>query len=251
MSRADWLAEKRAEIATLADLPLTNIVPSRRDFTQFVATQKQGIALVPRLQRVNPASGRTWPDLRVTEFARACDDAEAGALAVRTAALFGGALADLDAVAAAVSAPVLRDDLCLHRQQIYQSRLHGADAVVLPAADLDAALLRELVAVTSSMHMASVIEIADEAALDAAVDLPTACLGLACAGTDGHADRVRARALAARIPRHRTVLLLSEVAALDDLADLAGAIDAAIVGDALLDAVDPAAAIAAFLARLG
>jgi indole-3-glycerol phosphate synthase len=165
MSRADWLAEKRAEIATLADLPLTNIVPSRRDFTQFVATQKQGIALVPRLQRRNPASRRTWPDLQVAEFARACDDAEAGALAVRTAALFGGALADLDAVAAAVSAPVLRDDLCLHRQQIYQSRLHGADAVVLPAADLDAALLRELVAVTSSMHMASVIEIADEAAL--------------------------------------------------------------------------------------
>jgi indole-3-glycerol phosphate synthase len=170
---------------------------------------------------------------------------------MRTAALFGGALADLDAVAAAVSAPVLRDDLCLHRQQIYQSRLHGADAVVLPAADLDAALLRELVAVTSSMHMASVIEIADEAALDAAVDLPTACLGLACAGADGHADRVRARALAARIPRHRTVLLLSEVAALDDLADLAGVIDAAVVGDALLDAGDPAAAIAAFLARLG
>ena len=51
MLRADWLAEKQAEIATLTDLPLTNIVPSRRDFTQFVATQKQGIALVPRLQR--------------------------------------------------------------------------------------------------------------------------------------------------------------------------------------------------------
>ena len=251
MSRADWLAEKRAEIATLAELPLTNIVPSRRDFTQFVATQKQGIALVPRLQRRNPDSGRTWPDLDVGEFARVCDDADAGALAVRTAPLFGAGLADLDAVVAAVSAPVLRDDLCLHRQQIYQARLHGADAIVLPAAELDAASLRELVAVASSMHMASVVEVASEAALAAAVDLPTACVGLACAGADGHADRTRVRALATRVPRHRTVLLLAEVAALDDLEELAGVIDAAVVGDALLDAADPAAAMAAFLARLG
>ena len=120
MSRTDWLAEKEAEIATLADLSLTEIVPSRRDFTQFVATQKQGMALVPRVQRANPDTGRAWPGLDLAAFARACDDAEAGALAVRTAALFGTDLADLDTVVAAVTAPVLRDDLCLHRQQVYQ-----------------------------------------------------------------------------------------------------------------------------------
>src|SRR5262245_3967403 len=169
MSRAAWLAEKQAEIATLADLPLTNIVPSRRDFTQFVATQKQGIALVPRLQRANPETGSAWPDLDLTAFARACDDAEAGALAVRTAARFGTSVADLDAVVVAVSAPVLRDDLCLHRQQVYHARLHGADAVVLPAAELDAAALRELAAAASSMHMASVVEVDTAAALAAAL----------------------------------------------------------------------------------
>ena len=48
------------------------------------------------------------------------------------------------------------------------------------------------------------------------------------------------RALAAQVPHHRTVLLLAEVAALDDLMALAGVIDAAVVGDALLDAADPA-----------
>ena len=53
------------------------------------------------------------------------------------------------------------------------------------------------------------------------------------------------------MPQRRTVLLLSEVAALDDLLELGGMIDAAVVGDALLAAADPAAAIGAFLARAG
>lgn len=248
--RSTWLAEKRAEIATLADLPLTNIVPSRRDFTQFVATQKQGIALVPRLQRRNPDTGGAWPDLDVPAFARLCDDSDAGALAVRTAAVYGTGLVDLDAVAAAVTAPVLRDDLCLHRLQIYQARLHGADAVVL-AEDVPSAELRELAAVASSMHMASVIEAGAPAALAAALAFPTACIGLTCARGDGRADLDRVRALAAQIPRHRTVLLLAEPTSFDALMGLAGVIDAAVVGDLLLDAADPAAVLAAFLAGAG
>jgi len=250
MHRQRWLAEKQAEIATLTELALPEIVPSRRDFTQFVATQKRGIALVPRVQRANPDTGETWPALDLEAFARACDDAEAGALAVRTAALFGAGLADLDRVVAAVTAPVLRDDLCLDRRQLYQARLHGADAVVLPAAALDAAALRDLGAVATSMHMASVVEAGDAETLAAGLALPAACVGLAAAGADGYADLERVRELADAVPRHRTVVLLSEVRALDQLLPLAGLIDAAVVGDALLAAADPGAAIAAFLARL-
>jgi len=251
MSRARWLEEKRAEIATLADLPLPEIVPSRRDFTQFVATQKHGIALVPRLQRANPASGRAWPALDLVAFARACDDSDAAALAVRTAALFGNAVADLDAVAAAVTAPLLRDDFCLHERQVLQSRLHGADAVLLPAAELDPAALRDLSALASSLHMTSVIEVGSEAGLRAALPLHTACIGIAGTAPGGRADAQRVRALASQVPRQRTVLLLDEVAALDELLPLSGVIDAAVVGDALLDVADPAAAIAAVQARLG
>ena len=247
--RARWLAEKRAEVAALADLPLADVVPSRRDFTQFVATQRQGVALVPRLQRANPATGGAWPGLDVAAFARACDDAEVGALAVRTAAVFEASLADLAAVAGAVSAPLLRDDLCLHPLHVYQARLHGADAVVLPAGELDPETLRGLASVASSLHMASIAEAGDAAALTVALDLPGACIGLTPAGGDGRADLARVRALAAQIPRQRTVLLLGEVAGLDDLFDLTGCIDAAVVGDALLGVPDPAAAIAAFLAR--
>jgi len=251
MSRTDWLSEKQAEVAALADLPLTELAPSRRDFTQFVATQKQGIALVPRVQRADPATGGAWPGLDVAAFARACDDADTAAIAVRTAAVFGTSLADLDAVAAAVTAPVLRDDLCLDRQQLYQARLHGADAVLLPGGVLDRAALRELAALAGSLHMASVVEVDEPDDLAAALELPSACIGLACADRAGRAETARMRALAAQVPRHRTVLVLAELSALDDLLALAGLIDAAVVGDLLLDAADLQGVIGDFVARLG
>jgi indole-3-glycerol phosphate synthase len=248
MSRDRWLAEKRAEIAALAGLATADIVPSRRDFLQFVDTQKQSIALVPRVARVNPETGAAWPGLDAPAFARACDDADTAALAVRTAALHGGTISDLKEIAAAVTAPLLRDDLCLDRVQLYQARLYGADAVLLPAGDLELDTLVELAAIARSLHMAAVIEVSDEHGLAAARAVPTACVGLWCLGQDGFADLARAAALADHVGQRSTVVLLSDVRALADLLPLRGRIDAAVVGDALLAARDPGAAIDAFTA---
>ncbi len=245
--RDRWVAEKRDAGDRLGNLRLTEIVPSRRDFLQFVTTQKQGVALVARVQRRNPETGGEWPLLDPTAFARRCDDADVGAIAVRTAGLFDTGIADLAAVAQAVTAPVLRDDLCLSRAHVYEARLHGADAILLPADVLSADELRDFDAIATSMHMAVIIDAASPQDVERALAIPTACIGLRGALADGHADMAAMADLSRHIPPRRTVLLLSEVRRLDDLRDLAGNIDAAVVGDALLDVADPAGAIGAFL----
>lgn len=234
-------AEKNAEIELLAGLSLTEVTPSRRDFAMFVATQKRGVALVPRLERADPDTGRTWPGCDLRALAQAYDEADAAAVAVATAGLYGGSITDLLAVAEAVTAPVLRDDWCLHPRQVYQARLHGADAIVVPLAQLDAERTAELLRIAGALHMAVVLEVASASELPLAIASAPACIGLRCAGADGTADMERLRALTAPIPRQRTVLLLSEVATLDALRGADGLIDAAVVGDALLDSDDPAA----------
>jgi indole-3-glycerol phosphate synthase len=248
VNRRELLEEKRREIAALGGLSVTEVQPSRRDFTLFVATQKREIALIPRLKRADPETRGAWPDLDPPALARAYDETEAAALAVSTAAWQGGSLDDLERVARAVTAAVLRDDLCLHASQLYESRLSGADAVVLPVGELTEAEIRELVGVTRSLHMAPVLEVEADEHLPVAVALGPALVGLRAPGEGGFADLRSARALADRVPAQRTVLLLSEVRRLDDLGELAGAIDAAVVGDALLGWSDPAAALAAFFA---
>jgi len=246
MIRDRLLAEKQAEIRALEGLRLAEVTPSRRDFAQFVATQKQGIALVPRLQRRNPVTGRSWPGVDLPALARALDDCGAPALAVATAALYGGSVDDIRAVAQAAEAPILRDDLCLHPNQVYQARLCGADAVVLPAAHLPADRLAELAQISRSMHMMAVVEVCSIGELPAALDLAPACIGLCCTGAGGYADLDRVRQLAAAVPPQRTVVLLSEPSSLESLRTLDGCIDAAVVGDVLLDAPDPVALMEQF-----
>ena len=246
MDRAAWLAEKAEEVRSLSNLSLNEVMPSRRDFTLFVATHKRGIALVPRLKRIDPDTGGEWRAIDLGAAATVFDDADTAAIAVATSRRHGGSIDDLRAVAESVTAPVLRDDLILDPYQIYHSRLQGADALILPAAHLPLERLRELARVAASLHMAAVVEVTAEAQLGVALELAPACIGIRCAGVDGFADRAAAGRLARAIPAQRIVLLLDEVRALDELRDLGGAIDAAVVGDALLGAADPSAAIAAF-----
>ncbi len=241
--REQLLAEKEAEIRSLEGLRISEVAPSRRDFAQFVTTQKQGIAIVPRLARRDPVTGGAWPDADFVALARAFDDSEAAALAVATAALHDGSLDDLRAVTDATGLAVLRDDLILHPNQLYQARLYGADAVILPAAHVAAGRLAELAQIARSMHMMAVIEVMGGDDLPLALGLATACIGLACPGADGFADFARACRLAEAIPRARTVLLLSEPPFMESLHALEGLIDAAVVGNILLDAPDPVALV--------
>jgi indole-3-glycerol phosphate synthase len=205
--------------------------------------------LIPRLKRADPDTGRTWPGLDLVAMGRQLDDTDVGALAVTTAGYYGASIGDLLSVAEAITAPVLRDDLCLHRLQVYQARLHGADAVIIPFHHAPEARRAELVETASSTHMASVIEVTTPDEVDAALSFSTACIGIHCPQADGYADLARIRAVAHRIPRPRTVIVLSEVATMDDLWSLNGLIDAAVVGDLLLDAADPEAFVGAWQQR--
>ncbi|MBI3304668.1 MAG: hypothetical protein HYZ72_21605, partial [Deltaproteobacteria bacterium] len=163
-------ATKQTEIRQLAAMRLSEVTPSIRSFAQSVATDKQDLALIAALKRADPQRGRSWDDRDLVSLARECDDAEVGAVAVYTEpSVFGASMADLRAVSAAVSAPVLRLDLILHPNQIHHARLCGADAVLLCAGAVDATTLANLVTVASSAHVAPVVAVRTRAELEQAL----------------------------------------------------------------------------------
>lgn len=241
MDRRQWLQDSRAEIGHLRGQVVSEVTPSRRDFAQYATTQKQGLAVVARL------SSPLGTEAQRLAHAEACDAAEVAALAVATAS--GGlTLADMKEIAAATTAPILRDALLLDRSQIFAARLHGADAIVLPARELDGEALLDLVAVARSLHMAPVIEVTEVADLAAALVIPHAVLGLRCVDAEGRLDVAATCHLARAVPATRTILVLPEVLGLAEAQELAGVGDAVVLDTLLRATADIDAAIAPFLA---
>lgn len=245
----DWHAlrpAKDAELTRLADLPLSEIRPSIRSFAQYVTTHKQELACIAALKRTDPRTGRSWSQTDLVALARACDEAEVGAVGVYTEpSVFGTSLDDLRAVSEAVSAPVLRLDLVIHPRQVHHARLCGADALVLWAGGLEPDALSHLVSVASASHVTPVVAVQTPAEVDVALSAGAFVLGVS--SPSGRIEPRQIEQLTALIPPHKTVIVLDELAAADECAALHGKVDAVLVGNMLLDAPDAGALLASLV----
>ncbi|MFI5395259.1 MAG: hypothetical protein ACHQ9S_06965 [Candidatus Binatia bacterium] len=239
MDRRRALTASEDEAYRLAQQSASEVTPSRHDFSLYVSTQKQQLAVIARLGSTEVLPGQRWGTAELVAHARACDDAEVAALAV-TGGVGGLSMDHLAAVAAATTAPVLRDDPIVHPSQLYEARLHGADAVLFALAELGANTLQELVGIARSLHMTTVLEVLSEAQIEDALDLPHVILGLRCTDGNGALDVKRTRQLAQQLPRHRTLIVLPEIRAAEEYAALDGVCDAVVIGEALLSQVDEA-----------
>lgn len=240
-SRDTEILASQRECRELGVLGVSEVAPSRRDFAQYVATQKQGLAVVARL-RQEPSGG----EATVIERARAYDEAEVAALSIASGA---GALSlqEMSAVAAATTAPIWREALCLDRNQIFAARLHGADAVLLPVAELGTQGLQDMVAVSRSLHMAPVVEVTGEADLKSALTVAHVVLALRCVDQEDRLDLTRTLQLADLVPKPRTTLVLPEVTSIEDIARIASRCDAIVLGEMISQTSDCAALIAQVL----
>lgn len=245
----DWAglrAAKEAELGHLASPRLSEVTPSIRDFSQFVTTHKQELALIPALKRRDPDTGTSWPQLDLCELARACDacdEVEVGAIGVYTeTSLFGASYDDLRAVSDVVGAPLLALDLALHEHQVYSSRLYGADAVLLWGGSVDHATLEGLMVAAASVHVVPLVMAHTPHQVDQALAAGAWVVGLA--SPVGTFDAGHIAALAAHVPPRQTCVCLDEIATAQDAASLSGVVDAVLVSQRVLDTADVAGALA-------
>ena len=236
----DWTAlraTKEADIQQRAATPLSEVTPSIRDFAQFVTTQKQELGLIPALKRADPDTGQAWPELDLVALAQACDDTEVGAIGVYTEpSVFGTSSDDMRAISERVTTPLLALDLVLHDSQIHRARLCGADAVLLLAGTVDAPTLARLMTTARSIHVSPVVMARTSDELRQALAAESFIIGLA--SPNGKLDTAHVSALAAHVPRRKTVISLDELSTPEEAAALLGQVDAALVSQYVLDVAD-------------
>jgi indole-3-glycerol phosphate synthase len=205
------------------------------------------VAVISEIKRRSPSKGDLAPDLDPASLARAYAGGGAAALSVLTDAdFFGGSAADLAAARSVVSLPVLRKDFTVGPADVLDARIMGADAVLLIAAALSRTELGELGALASDLGLDALVEVHDEQEAEVALAGGATLIGVNQRDLyTFEVDTDRARRVAAVLPDGVTRVAESGIRDSDDVRRLADAgFDAVLVGETLVTAPDPAAAVA-------
>jgi indole-3-glycerol phosphate synthase len=180
---AGALARKRTEVERArrrrsgAELErLATERPSARSLAD--ALRGQGVSVIAEVKRGSPSAGALDAGIDAPARARLYEERGAQAISVLTDAEFDGRLADLEAVAPAVSVPVLRKDFLVDPWQVWESRAAGADAALLIVAALDRSALDALVAESAGAGLGLLIEIHGRAEARAAIDTGASVIGV-------------------------------------------------------------------------
>jgi indole-3-glycerol phosphate synthase len=214
-----------------------------------------GVSVIAEVKRASPSRGHLAPIEDPAALARAYAAGGAVAVSVLTEERrFGGSLADLAAVRAAVEIPVLRKDFVVSSYQLWEARAAGADLVLLMASVLDQQALVCLVERAESIGLTPLVE------AHTALEVERALLaGARVVGINNRdlrtlqVDLGTFARLAPLVPDRVVRIAESGVRGAHDVFELAQAgADAVLVGTSLVSGSaggsDPAAAVADLVA---
>ncbi len=207
----------------------------------------EGVGVVAEVKRRSPSKGDLSADLDPASLAQAYERGGATCLSVLTdAEFFGGSPDDLRAARTATRLPVLRKDFTVSPADVCDTRIMGADAVLLIAAALDDDELAELHTLAGDVGLDPLVEIHDEAELDRAVAVGAHLVGVNQRDlVTFEVDNDRAARVGRAIPDTVVRVAESGVRGADDAAALAAAgFDAVLVGELLVTSGDPERAVA-------
>jgi len=202
--------------------------------------------IIAEVKRRSPSRGEIRPDLDPVACARAYAEGGAAALSVLTDThYFGGELAYLGAIRAAVDLPLLRKDFLVDTYQVDEARVAGADAVLLIVAALEASALERLLERSRELGLDSLVEVHDAAELDVALEAGADLLGINNRNLHSfETDLAVAESLAPQVPPGTLVVAESGIFEPADLARLGAAgAQAFLVGESLMREQDVAQAL--------
>jgi indole-3-glycerol phosphate synthase len=235
---------KRAEVA--AGTRLLAVPPSpHRDFAAVL--RQPGLSVIAEVKRRSPSKGLLRADLDPGRLAAQYARGGATAISCLTDAEFFGALPDdLARVRAATDLPILRKDFIVDERQVAESHRAGADAILLIARILDCKQLADFLRLGHDLGLAVLVEVHDEAELDRALSAGGEIVGINNRDLDTFAVSLETSfRLRPRVPAGRTAVAESGIRDRADVAALEQAgFDAILVGESLVTADDPAAALA-------
>lgn len=245
------LAAKVEEVtARSATQPLTALraqlqgLPSTRGFRtaleRVIADGDAGI--IAEIKKASPSKGLLRESLDVGSIAASYARAGAACLSVLTdEQFFQGNAGCLQQARAACDLPLLRKDFIVDPWQVYESRVMGADCILLIVAALGDAMLADLIALAADLELDVLVEVHDAEELERALQLPAVLLGINNRDLRSFDTDVQTTLdLLPQIPGDRTVITESGIRTREDVLRMRrSGVHGFLVGEAFMLADDP------------
>jgi indole-3-glycerol phosphate synthase len=214
------------------------------------ALASPGIGVITEFKRRSPSAGPLRATADAATIASAYEQGGASALSVLTEGPnFEGSLDDLRVARAACGLPILRKDFIVDPYQLYEARLAGADAVLLIVAALEERELASLYGLAATLGLDALVEVHDHEELASAARVGACLIGVNNRDLrDFSVDVERTTRLLGAMPSGAIVVSESGIASSGQLRELERqGVAAVLVGETLMRAPNPRAALAALL----
>jgi indole-3-glycerol phosphate synthase len=250
------LAVKREEVAAAARAKPLSLVRSEAEAASppmdFAGALSARIAagqagVIAEIKKASPSKGVLREVFRPAQLAASYARSGAACLSVLTdVEFFQGRPEHLRQAREAAGLPTLRKDFLTDPYQVYESRVLGADCVLLIAAALDLPQMRDLEAISAALGMGVLAEVHDAAELDLALALRTPLLGINNRDLRTFETRLDTTLrLLERIPDGRLVITESGISSREDVALMRQhGVNGFLVGEAFMRAADPGVELA-------
>jgi len=247
----DRLAKRKRRVSqtALEDKPLYGA--PRRDFA--AALSGEDLAIISEIKRASPSAGVIRADFDVATLAAQYAKGGAAALSILTEPdHFQGALDFLPEARDAVTVPLLRKDFIIDPYQLIEARAYGADAVLLIASALDPRQLYDLHQAADELGLQCLVELYEHHELDQ-VDFDQVHI-LGVNNRNLHTfevDITHSLRVFADAPAGPLYVSESGLRTAEELAHLhQHGVDAVLIGETLMRADDPGAALEALRAEV-
>lgn len=205
------------------------------------ALRKDGISIIGEFKKASPSLGEIKSKINLndrTEEYNASVDAISG---LTEEDHFGGSVEYLKQIRGISPLPILRKDFMIEPYQFYEARANGADAVLLIAAILDDAQLKDFYQLSAELGLDTLVEVHDEAEMERALKLDARIIGVNNRNLkDFSIELATTKRLGGIVPQEKILVAESGVVSDDDVRFLKECgVDAFLIGRAFMEAEHP------------
>jgi indole-3-glycerol phosphate synthase len=243
------ITEKKRErlIHTKGAAPLHDLkarIPdteSPRDFRTAIRRGEGNIRFIAEIKKASPSGGVIREGFDLLDIAHIYEEKAVDAISVLTEEdFFLGDISHMPVVKQAVTRPVLRKDFIIDEYQIYESRVYGADALLLIASLLESSQAEEYLHLCRELGLSVLFEVHSFDELEKAMRLNADIIGINNRDLNTlSVDLHTTTSLKREVPSGRIVVSESGIKTRNDMQQLdKSGVDAVLIGTSLMKSRD-------------